>query len=419
MAPRARDPRVASSQRINFSASKIFKRFEMKIFIITFFVGTICELRSRLPNRVKTGSEEWSQKYHFELVLEPKKWVDARNYCKNKDMHLVTIDCAEKQRGFSKWLNRHAPQKDIRVWTGLNSREMEWLWQHTQIRPSFDYFRNGYPEIRSNTCVYTDDRRKRTWRGGKCGMKLPFVCETNHYFPEVPATDYNVKIEVNRSLNVAVEIETVFAARSGANDNNDIVSILWLPLAAVITDVSMQKMTTDGLPASNITYAEKTDCTSCDSVFRNIAYDGRVVTRLDKEGVQEDKFRTVRVVTALCGMHNIALKIRYEFPLENGRIEHFLRPGYRTGNFHFELTTPNAKVSTNFEAALDPKFEKHEKYKTMRAEMREPTYVPFINSKSRVSRKKNNFLKTKTHKFSLSLGELEFNYVNNQVPTCP
>jgi len=46
-------------------------------------------------------------------------------------------------------------------------------------------------------------------------MKLPFVCETNHYFPEVPATDYNVKIEVNRSLNVAVEIETVFAARSG------------------------------------------------------------------------------------------------------------------------------------------------------------------------------------------------------------
>ncbi len=132
--------------------------------------------------------------------------------------------------------------------------------------------------------------------------------------------------------------------RGRANDNNDIVSILWLPLAAVITDVSMQKMTTDGLPASNITYAEKTDCTSCDSVFRNIAYDGRVVTRLDKEGVQEDKFRTVRVVTALCGMHNIALKIRYEFPLENGRIEHFLRPGYRTGNFHFELTTPNAKV---------------------------------------------------------------------------
>ncbi len=55
----------------------------------------------------------------------------------------------------------------------------------------------------------------------------------------------------------------------------------------------------------------------------------------------------------------------------------------------------------------------------MRAEMREPTYVPFINSKSRVSRKKNNLLKTKTHKFSLSLGKLEFNYVDNQVPTCP
>ena len=46
-------------------------------------------------------------------------------------------------------------------------------------------------------------------------MKLPFVCETNHYFPEVPATDYNVKIEVNRSLNVAVEIETTLAARTG------------------------------------------------------------------------------------------------------------------------------------------------------------------------------------------------------------
>jgi len=74
MAPRARDPRVASSQRINFSASKIFKRFEMKIFIITFFVGTICELRSRLPNRVKTGSEEWSQKYR-ELEFKKKKTI--------------------------------------------------------------------------------------------------------------------------------------------------------------------------------------------------------------------------------------------------------------------------------------------------------------------------------------------------------
>jgi hypothetical protein len=51
-------------------------------------------------------------------------------------------------------------------------------------------------------------------------MKLPFVCETNHYFPEVPATDYNVKIEVSRSLNVAVEIETTLAARSGKGLKN-------------------------------------------------------------------------------------------------------------------------------------------------------------------------------------------------------
>ena len=38
-----------------------------------------------------------------------KKWVDARNYCKEKDMHLVTIDCSDKQKGFAKWLNRHSP----------------------------------------------------------------------------------------------------------------------------------------------------------------------------------------------------------------------------------------------------------------------------------------------------------------------
>ena len=78
-------------------------------------------------------------------------------------------------------------------------------------------------------------------------------------------------------------------------DNNDVVSILWLPLNAVITDVSMVKKTTDGVAASNVTSAKKTECTKCDDVFRNIASNGIVVTRLDKEGVQEDKFRTVRV----------------------------------------------------------------------------------------------------------------------------
>ena len=116
----------------------------------------------------------------------------------------------------------------------------------------------------------------------------------------------------------------------------------------------MVKKTTDGVAASNVTSAKKTDCTSCDDVFRNIAYDGRVVTRFDKQSVQEDKFRTVRMVTALCGMHNIALRVRYEYPLQNGRIDHFLQPGYIAGNLHFELTTPFAKVQS--ERAKNPDF---------------------------------------------------------------
>ena len=68
------------------------------------------------------------------------------------------------------------------------------------------------------------------------------------------------------------------------------------------------------------------------------------------------------------------------------------------------------------EGALDPGFREFDKYKTMREEMREPTWEPNLGAKRLVSTRKDNFLKTKTYSFELSLGKKLT--VKPTVPTC-
>ncbi|XP_076027628.1 macrophage mannose receptor 1-like isoform X2 [Genypterus blacodes] len=71
---------------------------------------------------LSTLSLVFSLKYHF--VNEPKTWIEAQSYCRERDGDLASIKTAEDLKKVENLIQGHAPE----VWIGLSDDEKSWRW---------------------------------------------------------------------------------------------------------------------------------------------------------------------------------------------------------------------------------------------------------------------------------------------------
>lgn len=111
--------------------------------------------------------------YHFCAALS---WVEASATCRDRGLHLVTIDDDHENSQVSTIASTLGP---THWWMGFNDRAEEgtWVWESPSLDPAYTNWADGQPdnsgEEDCGELLYLRDQ----WNDAECDGLQPFVCE--------------------------------------------------------------------------------------------------------------------------------------------------------------------------------------------------------------------------------------------------
>lgn len=124
------------------------------------------------PGCVVVTPEE-GRVYHF---CEARRWVEASAICRDRGLHLVTIDDERENAEVSDIAATLLP---TRWWMGLNDlfQEGVWVWDGTLLPPRYTNWADGQPDNSGAEDCGELLFSGVQWNDSDCGVSQPFVCE--------------------------------------------------------------------------------------------------------------------------------------------------------------------------------------------------------------------------------------------------